>query len=105
MIAHEFSHHVQRLLGWSNYRKGNYARYELQADCYAGAFLAWGERKGFIERGDVNQATVILGYLGDSDATPWSEPEAHGGSSDRQEWFTFGYETERPRECDRIWGS
>jgi hypothetical protein len=103
VIAHEFGHHVQRLLGWSSRRSTNYARYELQADCYAGAFFAWGERVGLMERGDTNQATVLLGYLGDSDGTPWWEPSAHGGHSDRQEWFTYGYETEQPRECDRIW--
>jgi Putative neutral zinc metallopeptidase len=103
VIAHEFAHHVQKLLGWNGRRTNNYARYELHADCYAGVFFAWGERNGLMERGDTNQATVLLGYLGDPDGTPWSEPQAHGGHNDRQEWFTYGYETEQPQDCDKIW--
>lgn len=104
VIAHEYAHHVQRVLRYPERKRraGQYARFELHADCFAGAWFDYGERTGLIERADTLNANTLLGYLGDADRTPWNEPSAHGGHSDRQEWFLYGYETANPRNCDRV---
>jgi uncharacterized protein len=104
VIAHEYAHHVQKVLRWPNdkRRRRQFANHELHADCYAGVFFAWGERNGLMERGDVLNANTMLGYLGDADGTPWNFEGAHGSATDRLEWFTYGYESEAPRQCDRV---
>ena len=79
-----------------------YAPYELHADCLAGIWFGWADRRGLMERGDVLNAGVFLGYLGDPDGTPWSEPGSHGTRSQRQEWFTYGYEEEKPVSCESV---
>jgi predicted metalloprotease len=55
-----------------------------------------------MERGDTLSALTALGYLGDADGTPWSEQSAHGGHSDRQEWFEYGYDSQKPADCDAV---
>lgn len=104
VLAHEFAHHIQHQLGWPNEMRamGHFAGFELHADCYAGAWFGYAEERGLLERGDLLNAGVMLGYLGDPDGTPWNEPGAHGGRSERQEWFLYGYEQQDPSSCDAV---
>jgi Putative neutral zinc metallopeptidase len=104
VIAHEFGHHVQHLLRTPEQKRaqGQYANYELEADCFAGVFFHRGEDINLMERGDTLSAAVFLGYLGDPDRTPWYEPDAHGSHSDRQEWFNYGYSRYSPSDCARV---
>ncbi|WP_199440730.1 KPN_02809 family neutral zinc metallopeptidase [Umezawaea beigongshangensis] len=122
VLAHEYGHHVQNLLG-TNERVGNETgpdsgsvRLELQADCYAGAWAnhattvptASGQPLiSEIDQADVTAALDAAGRIGDDfiqselgggavDTTKFS----HGSSEQRQRWFTTGLETGDPARCD-----
>jgi predicted metalloprotease len=117
VIAHEFGHHVQNLLGLSpgDRRSGaNSASValELQADCFAGV---WGHeasqngrfKAGHVELdpGDAEEALRAAASIGDDRlqkmATGRVMPErfTHGTSAQRMEWFTRGMDTGDPRAC------
>ena len=120
VIAHEFGHHVQNLLG-TNERVGGdrmgassaAVALELQADCYAGV---WGheasqggrfERGGVdLEPGDAAEALRAASAIGDDrlqrESTGRVAPDrfTHGTSAQRMEWFQRGMQTGDPRQCD-----
>jgi uncharacterized protein len=62
VVAHEVGHHVQNLLGTMEkvHRAGNSndlsVRLELQADCYAGIYANYAQKKGILEAGDAEEA-------------------------------------------------
>jgi uncharacterized protein len=121
VIAHEFGHHVQNLLGTSERvredpRPGTNSAsvaLELQADCYAGI---WGhdasERGRFsagkieLEPGDAEEALQAAAAIGDDRlqrmASGRVAPErfTHGSSAQRMEWFRRGMNTGDPAQCD-----
>jgi predicted metalloprotease len=115
VIAHEYGHHVQNLLGTSekvgNDREGAESggvRLELQADCYAGAWARSAEDDGFVTEisdDDIAEGLDAAGVIGDDNLQRRSggdvDPHAftHGSSEQRQRWLTRGY-TEGVEACD-----
>ncbi|MGC4081269.1 MAG: neutral zinc metallopeptidase [Vicinamibacterales bacterium] len=120
VVAHEFGHHVQNLLGTNErVRAGSMGAnsgsvaLELQADCYAGV---WGNaasnggrfHAGRVELdpGDAEEALRAASVIGDDHlqkmATGRIQPErfTHGTSAQRMEWFQRGLKTGDPRQCD-----
>ncbi|MGN9775792.1 KPN_02809 family neutral zinc metallopeptidase [Micromonospora sp. H33] len=131
VLAHEYGHHVQNLLGTNEQVRRQQQRdpdnanalsvkLELQADCYAGAWAknATGTadesgQKIFksISEQDIAQAIDTAEKIGDDAISeranrPVNPDEfTHGSSAQRREWFTRGYETGDPKSCDTFSGS
>ena len=119
VVAHEVGHHVQNLLGTSakvqgmrgrvskeDYNKLS-VRLELQADCYAGIWAHNADRnKGLVEPGDIEEALNAATQIGDDrlqqNQRGYVVPESftHGTSAQRVKWFTIGYQTGDPGQCD-----
>jgi predicted metalloprotease len=124
VLAHEYGHHVQDLLGTeatvrSQMNAGNQnalsVALELQADCYAGVWAHHAEgttdadgQPIFIEitQADIDQGIEAARAVGDDAIQtrmggPVIESQfTHGSSAQRQEWFTTGYSTGDPKACN-----
>ena len=117
VIAHEYGHHIQNLLGISErVRPGvgpssDSVKLELQADCYAGvwAYTASKGRDPIIQEvtaTDIAEGLDAAAKVGDDyiqkrfqgQVTP--ENWTHGSSAQRQKWFTTGYSTGQVTDCD-----
>jgi predicted metalloprotease len=98
VIAHEWGHHVQNLLGFTTsmdpeLEGGQYTiEHELQADCLAGMFGQDARARGLIRSRDLNEAIDITGIAGDAAGTSWDDPSAHGSAEQREESFWIGYD-------------
>jgi uncharacterized protein len=112
VIAHEVGHHVQNLLGitdWaqsmrrrvsdSDYNRLS-VRLELQADFLAGVWARYTDRvKHVVEAGDIEEAMRAAAAVGDDRLQYRSRgyvvPDSftHGTSEQRVRWFRRGYET------------
>ncbi|TFV52726.1 neutral zinc metallopeptidase [Blastococcus sp. TF02A_35] len=123
VIAHEYGHHVQNLLG-TNRRvtpgetgpTSGKVRLELQADCYAGAWANHAETVpdesgqpliAEITDDDIARALDAAGRIGDDfiqenlgGGTVDQDAFTHGSSEQRQRWFRTGYVSGDPRDCD-----
>jgi hypothetical protein len=112
VIGHEVGHHVQNLLGTMDkvHRAGNTnalsVRLELQADCYAGVWANYAQKKGQLETGDIEEALRAASAVGDDSIQKRTQgvvvPDSftHGSSKERMQWFTRGFQTGDMRQCD-----
>lgn len=105
VIAHEVGHHVQTLLNMggnastSQKRSNEYSvRFELQADYLAGVWAHDAQGKGYLEKGDLEEALNAANAVGDDNiqkkAQGYVVPESftHGTSEQRKRWFRKGFE-------------
>jgi hypothetical protein len=88
VMAHEWGHHVQALLGLAPAR-GNTV--ELHADCLAGAYASDAGQRGLLDPGDITEAVAMSAAAGDPLGLPQDTPGAHGINDDRITAFMRGY--------------
>jgi uncharacterized protein len=121
IVAHEFGHHLQTLLGTepkvraAQERNPDLAnRYsvalELQADCYAGVWanLADASRQNGINltTDNIKEAQNAAAAVGDDRIQKETQgrvnPESftHGTAAQRSSWFTTGYKSGDIAKCD-----
>jgi predicted metalloprotease len=120
VIAHEFGHHIQNLLGTSDQvqremqqsspAEGNAlsVRLELQADCYAGVWA--GLNRDRMDPGDLEEGLTAAHAIGDDTLQKEAQgrvvPDSftHGTSAERMAWLRRGVETADPGKCDTFSG-
>ncbi|UVS77924.1 neutral zinc metallopeptidase [Actinokineospora sp. UTMC 2448] len=104
VLAHEYGHHVQALAGilGTAERRERAAeeqeelelsrRVELQANCFAGLFLAAARDRGDIDADTAEAAVAGFAYVEDSDS--------HGSANNQLLWAKAGYAGESTADCD-----
>jgi predicted metalloprotease len=124
VIAHEVGHHVQNQLGIMDKANGLRerarseeeanaisVRIELQADCFAGVWAYWAQKKfNILEQGDVEGALTAATEIGDDtlqrrsggDVVP--DSFTHGSSAQRVKWFRTGLQGGDPKQCNTFAG-
>ena len=121
VIAHEYGHHIQNLLGTMGQVKtqqgptSDSVRLELQADCYAGMWAksatttddATGQALfSSLTDADIQQAIAAATAVGDDRIQQQSggrvNPEqwTHGSAAERVKWFRTGYTQGTLDACD-----
>ncbi|TWS24938.1 hypothetical protein FK268_06770 [Tsukamurella sputi] len=122
IVAHEWGHHIQTLLGDINKAQqgkgaqGGSVRVELQADCYAGVWASKADKGDGamlkpLTQEDINGAIQSAQAIGDDtiqrNAGRNVNPESfsHGTSEQRVRWFTQGYKSGAPSQCNTFTGS
>jgi predicted metalloprotease len=111
VIAHEFGHHIQNLMGTMDkvQRAGNNNKLsvalELQADCYAGVWGYYAQQKGQVEAGDPAEAIRAAQAVGDDTIQKRTQgvvmPDSftHGSAAMRMEYFQKGFQSGDMRQC------
>ena len=122
VIAHEIGHHVQNVLGTMRQFDQQAARLdersrnqmqvllELQADCYAGVWGHFAQRRKLLEPGDIEEGLRAAAAVGDDNIMQRTQgyvvPDAftHGSAEQRATWFRRGLQSGDPRQCDTFAG-
>ena len=120
VIAHEFGHHIQQLLGTSEKVQREMqqsrpaqanalsVRLELQADCYAGVWA--GLNRDRMDPGDLQEGLTAAHAIGDDTLQKEAQgrvvPDSftHGTSAERMAWLKRGIDTADPGKCDTFSG-
>ena len=117
VIAHEIGHHVQNLTGatrqvqrGSSGASSAAVRLELQADCYAGVWVAHAPDASSgqvaLDPADIEDGIRAAAAVGDDAIQKQTQgrvmPDAftHGTSEQRMRWFRTGVQTGDPESCD-----
>ena len=114
VIAHEYGHHIQNLLGVMDRRGGpsrgadsDAVRTELQADCYAGVWAYHANQQfSILQNGDVDGALRAASSVGDDtlqkEGQGYIVPDSftHGSSAQRVRWFQRGLDSGQVDACD-----
>jgi hypothetical protein len=126
VIAHEYGHHVQDILGTMDRVRGgtgadsDAVKLELQADCYAGMWAKYAttveDASGEVfilelTQDDIAEAIDAAEAVGDDRIQERVEgqvrPETwtHGSAAERREWFMTGLERGTLDACDTFNGA
>ncbi len=118
VIAHEIGHHVQNLTGTMQQvdaqmqrqdergRNELSVRLELQADCYAGVWGYFAQRRNVLDVGDLEEGFTAASAIGDDQIQKRTQgyvvPESftHGTSEQRLRWFKTGLANGDMRQCN-----
>jgi predicted metalloprotease len=115
VVAHEFGHHIQNLLGTMNKVKtqqgpnSDSVRLELQADCYAGMWTKDAQGNVLIQdlsQQDIQDAIAAAKSVGDDTIQKETTGKViqdqwtHGSSAARVKWFMTGYQNGTLSACD-----
>ena len=118
VIAHEVGHHVQNVTGvMSRFEQQSQRldqrgrnqmsiRLELQADCYAGVWGHFAQKRNLLEPGDLEEGLRAAAAVGDDTIMKRQQgyvvPDAmnHGSAEQRMRWFRAGLQSGDPRTCD-----
>ena len=119
VVAHEYGHHIENLEGLLSAGGGGSGaesrsvRTELMADCLAGVWVNHAASTDFIKpptTEQVNQALSAAAAVGDDRIQERTQgqvdPEGwtHGSAEQRQHWFSVGFESGQPDDCDTFSG-
>lgn len=126
VLAHEYGHHIQDLLGVQSkvqqqmqqdpgHANAESVLLELQADCYSGVWAKHATQTKAsngqpiftsVTNTDIQQALTAAAAVGD-DAIQQKmgggvdeSQFTHGTSAQRQKWFSTGYSSGDPKSCD-----
>ncbi|MEP6764045.1 MAG: neutral zinc metallopeptidase [Gemmatimonadaceae bacterium] len=117
VLAHEFGHHVQKLLGTEaamrraqqqrpDQQNALSVKMELQADCYAGVWAFSAQKRDHLDMGDAEEGLAAAASVGDDRLQRMARgrvnPESftHGSSAQRVDWFKRGFARGSTSDCN-----